>query len=49
MLAGCSRHADEMSVQLVHECGHFIADERPDLVAAGARAFFAPGPVGAES
>jgi pimeloyl-ACP methyl ester carboxylesterase len=42
MLAGYRRHAEEMRVELVPGCGHFIADERPDLVAARARAFFAP-------
>jgi pimeloyl-ACP methyl ester carboxylesterase len=41
MLAGYERHADEMRVELVEGCGHFIADERPDLVAARAREFFA--------
>lgn len=39
MLAGYQRHADEMRVELVPGCGHFIADERPDLVAARAREF----------
>lgn len=42
MLAGYERHADEMRVELVSDCGHFIADERPDVVAAHAREFFAP-------
>lgn len=42
MLAGYQRHAEEMRVELVPECGHFIADERPELVAARAREFFAP-------
>jgi pimeloyl-ACP methyl ester carboxylesterase len=42
MLAGYQRHADEMEVVLVPGCGHFIADERPDLVAAHARDFLAP-------
>lgn len=42
MLAGYQRHADEMRVELVPGCGHFIADERPELVAARAREFFAP-------
>jgi pimeloyl-ACP methyl ester carboxylesterase len=41
MLAGYQRHADEMEVELVEGCGHFIADERPELVAARAREFFA--------
>ncbi|MGE0067196.1 MAG: alpha/beta fold hydrolase [Solirubrobacterales bacterium] len=41
MLGGYQNHADEMRVELVPDCGHFIADERPDLVAARAREFFA--------
>ena len=41
LLAGYERHADDMQVELVRDCGHFIADERPDLVAARAREFFA--------
>jgi pimeloyl-ACP methyl ester carboxylesterase len=42
LLEGYERHADDMSVELVADCGHFIADERPDLVAERAREFFAP-------
>lgn len=41
MLGGYQRHTDEMRVELVPGCGHFIADERPDLVATRAREFFA--------
>ena len=41
LLAGYERHADEMTVEEVPGCGHFIADERPDLVAERARDFFA--------
>jgi pimeloyl-ACP methyl ester carboxylesterase len=41
-LAGYGRHADDMDVELVPGCGHFIADERPDLVAERARDFFSP-------
>ena len=41
LLAGYQRHADDMRVELVPGCGHFIADERPDLVADRALAFFA--------
>ena len=41
MLGGYQHHADEMRVELVPGCGHFIADERPDLVAARARQFLA--------
>jgi pimeloyl-ACP methyl ester carboxylesterase len=43
MLRGHEHHADDMEVELVPGCGHFIADEMPDLVAARAREFFAPG------
>lgn len=32
MLAGYQRHADDMQVELVPDCGHFIVDERSDLV-----------------
>jgi pimeloyl-ACP methyl ester carboxylesterase len=42
MLAGYEQHADDMEVELVPSCGHFIADERPELVASRAREFFAP-------
>jgi pimeloyl-ACP methyl ester carboxylesterase len=41
LLDGYERHADEMKVELVPGCGHFIADERPELVAQRAREFFA--------
>jgi len=41
VLAGYEQHADAMEVELVDDCGHFIADEKPDLVAARAREFFA--------
>ncbi|MFT3865322.1 MAG: alpha/beta hydrolase [Solirubrobacterales bacterium] len=41
MLAGYQRHADDMRVELVSGCGHFIVDELPDLVADRATAFFA--------
>ncbi|HKF82524.1 MAG TPA: alpha/beta hydrolase [Solirubrobacterales bacterium] len=41
ILAGSERHADDMRVEKVEDCGHFIADERPDLVAERAREFFA--------
>ena len=39
LLAGYERHADDMQIELVPGCGHFIADERPELVAERARAF----------
>lgn len=41
LLAGYERHADDMRVELVEDCGHFIVDERPELVAARARELFA--------
>jgi pimeloyl-ACP methyl ester carboxylesterase len=43
ILAGYQRHAEDMRLELVPDCGHFIADERPDLVAERARELFAPG------
>jgi pimeloyl-ACP methyl ester carboxylesterase len=39
-LKGYERHADDMQVEKVDGCGHFIADEMPDLVAARALEFF---------
>jgi pimeloyl-ACP methyl ester carboxylesterase len=39
LLRGYERHADDMQVEKVDNCGHFIADEMPDLVAEKARAF----------
>ena len=45
ILAGYERHADDMQVELVPGCGHFIVDERPDLVAERAREFLAPAAV----
>lgn len=41
LLDGYERHADDMEVELVPDSGHFIADEKPELVAERARAFFA--------
>ncbi|HKO39401.1 MAG TPA: alpha/beta hydrolase [Solirubrobacterales bacterium] len=40
-LKGFEQHADDMQVELVGGCGHFIADEMPELVAERARTFFA--------
>jgi pimeloyl-ACP methyl ester carboxylesterase len=40
LLAGYQRHADDMQVELVSGCGHFIVDEAPDLVAERALEFF---------
>lgn len=41
LLAGYEQHADEMQLEKIDGCGHFIADERPDLVAERALEFFA--------
>jgi pimeloyl-ACP methyl ester carboxylesterase len=38
--AGYQHHADDMQVELVPGCGHFIADEKPELVAERALEFF---------
>ncbi len=40
MLAGYQRHAEEMQIEFVEDCGHFIADEMPELVAQRANDFF---------
>jgi pimeloyl-ACP methyl ester carboxylesterase len=37
-----ARHATDMHLELVEGCGHFIADECPELVAARAREFLGP-------
>ena len=37
---GFEPYADDMRLELIPECGHFIADERPDLVRERAREFF---------
>jgi pimeloyl-ACP methyl ester carboxylesterase len=42
LLAGADRHIDDVEIELVPETGHFIVDERPDLVVERARAIFAP-------
>lgn len=42
LLAGYESHVDDMQVEFVPDSGHFIADEKPELVAERARAFFAP-------
>jgi pimeloyl-ACP methyl ester carboxylesterase len=41
LLAGYEQHADDMTLEKVDNCGHFIADEMPQLVAERAREFFA--------
>lgn len=41
-LAGFELYADEMSVEIVERCGHFVAEERPELVLERARELFGP-------
>lgn len=41
LLGDYERHADDMEVEFVPDSGHFIADEKPELVAERARDFFA--------
>jgi pimeloyl-ACP methyl ester carboxylesterase len=40
ILAGYENHAEDMEVEKVDGCGHFIADEKSQLVAERAREFF---------
>jgi pimeloyl-ACP methyl ester carboxylesterase len=40
MLRGYEDHADDMLVEYVHDAGHFIADEKPDLVGDRIESFF---------
>ena len=43
LLDGYEPYAERMTVERVPGCGHFIADERPELVAERALEFRAPG------
>jgi pimeloyl-ACP methyl ester carboxylesterase len=45
MLAGLERHCDDLTVELVPDSGHFIAEEKPALVAERAAELFALHPV----
>jgi pimeloyl-ACP methyl ester carboxylesterase len=42
LLAGYEAYTDEMSVEVVERCGHFVAEERPDVVIERARELFGP-------
>ena len=42
ILAGFEPYADDMSVEEVPGCGHFIAEEKPELVVERARELFGP-------
>jgi pimeloyl-ACP methyl ester carboxylesterase len=43
MLAGRERQADDLTVEIVPRCGHFLPEERPELVAKRARSFLRLG------
>ena len=43
LLRGHEDHADDLEIELVPDSGHFLPDERPDLVADRALAFFGAG------
>jgi pimeloyl-ACP methyl ester carboxylesterase len=40
LLDGAQENDDEVSVEIVHECGHFVPEEHPGLVADRARDLF---------
>jgi pimeloyl-ACP methyl ester carboxylesterase len=40
MLEGVERHADDLTLELVPDSGHFIQEEKPELVASRARELF---------
>ena len=40
-LAGYEQHTDSMTAEMIADCGHFIADERSDVVLDRARELFA--------
>jgi pimeloyl-ACP methyl ester carboxylesterase len=42
LLPGYESHADDMRLELVPDCGHFIVDEKPDLVIERAREWLRP-------
>jgi pimeloyl-ACP methyl ester carboxylesterase len=44
MLAGGDRFADHLTVQVVPAGGHYLAEERPDLVVQAALDLFASTP-----
>jgi len=43
VLSGADGHADDLSVEVVAGCGHYLHEERPDLVAKTARELFSRG------
>lgn len=49
VLNGIERHCDDVTVEVVPDSGHFIAEEKPALVAERAAKLFARAPVTADS
>lgn len=41
LLRGGERHADDLRVRVLEDCGHLIPEQRPDVVVDAARALFA--------
>jgi len=41
LLKGFEKNADDLQIEYVPECGHFIAEDRPEVVTQGALNFFA--------
>lgn len=42
ILAGYEPYADDMSVEILAGCGHFVAEEKPEIVIERARQLFGP-------
>lgn len=42
ILAGYEPYADDMSVEILAGCGHFVAEEKPEIVIERARELFGP-------
>ncbi len=42
VLGGYEPYAEDMSVEILERCGHFVAEERPDVVIERARELFGP-------
>lgn len=42
VLAGYEPYADDMSVEILSGCGHFVAEEKPDVVVERAQQLFGP-------
>jgi pimeloyl-ACP methyl ester carboxylesterase len=47
VLRGIERHCDDIVVELVPDCGHFVPEEKPELVAERAAELFARAPIAA--